>query len=53
MATRNRPVGLDHPTVVPTNFEREAASESGETDESEGADGSGGGSGETAADGRA
>lgn len=49
MATRNRPVGVDHPTVVPTNFERGAASESEETDESEGADGSG----ETAADGTA
>jgi hypothetical protein len=48
MATRNRPVGLNHPTVVPTNFEREAAgeqpaSESGGTDKS----------GETAADGTA
>ena len=26
MAARNQPVGVDHPTVVPANFERETES---------------------------
>jgi hypothetical protein len=31
MAASTPPVGLDHPTVVPTNFERENGSDSEES----------------------
>ncbi|ERH09294.1 MAG: hypothetical protein J07HX64_01047 [halophilic archaeon J07HX64] len=42
MAASTPPVGLDHPTVVPTNFEREDESDEqsgGETGPSSGDDG--------------
>lgn len=33
MATSTPPVGLDHPTVVPANFEREAEPDTGGSDQ--------------------